>query len=53
MLELVRVAECILKHHDAHQIILFGVEPEAIVCSRCNWILQKQNEEWNVKQTFR
>lgn len=44
---------CILKHSQFHQVILQkGTNIEGIACPICNWILQRQNDEWNLKQTF-
>lgn len=45
---------CIKEHQEYHITILYTNKntPEAVYCERCNWILQKQNDEWNLKQTF-
>jgi len=58
MNQLVRVCveDCIKQHVDAHQILLWDYNAdnvEALACKVCQWILQKQNDEWQVKQTFR
>jgi hypothetical protein len=50
---IVRIYRCIYTHGQFHQVVLKkGTNVEGIVCPLCNWILQKQNDEWLLKQTF-
>lgn len=55
MLELneINIYLCIYRHSDFHQVVLQkGTDVEGIACPVCNWILQKQNDKWQLKQTF-
>lgn len=45
---------CIFEHEIYHEVILMSPDGivEAVICRKCCWLLQKDPDEWRVKQVF-